>query len=70
LGLLTATAEWFTPTVNIRDCRDKKDNKYLELAFAASADLIISSDDDLLVLDPWRRIRIVSSTSYVREFDE
>jgi uncharacterized protein len=68
LYLLTVTAEWVSPTVSITDCRDRKDNKYLELALAASVDFIISSDEDLLVLDPWRGIRIVSPIFYVREF--
>jgi predicted nucleic acid-binding protein len=31
-----------------------KDNKYLELALTASASIIVSSDEDLLVLDPCR----------------
>jgi hypothetical protein len=34
-------------------CHDAKDNKYLELAVAATGDVIISSDEDLLVLNPW-----------------
>ena len=44
-----------TETVN--DCRDSKDNKFL--ALAAKANAIISSDDDLLVLNPCRGIEIV-----------
>jgi putative PIN family toxin of toxin-antitoxin system len=34
----------------VTDCRDAKDNKYLELALAAGVGVIVSSDDDLLVL--------------------
>jgi predicted nucleic acid-binding protein len=26
---------WFEPTVRVTDCRDPKDDKYLELALAA-----------------------------------
>ena len=40
------------------DCRDPKDDKYLELALASQADRIVSSDGDLLVLHPWRGVRI------------
>ena len=54
LGLLDAFGVFFTPTERVTDCRDAKDNKYLELALAAGADPIVSSDDDLLVLHPWR----------------
>ena len=47
------------------DCRDPKDNKYLELALAAQAEFIVSSDNDLLILDPWRGIRIMTPAEYV-----
>ncbi|WP_419788833.1 putative toxin-antitoxin system toxin component, PIN family [Mucilaginibacter sp. X4EP1] len=33
-------------------CRDPKDNKFLELAFAAEASCIVSGDQDLLILNP------------------
>jgi hypothetical protein len=65
LGLLMDAAVWVRPTVPISDCRDAKDNQYLELALAASADVIISSDNDLLVLDPWRGIRIMRPADYL-----
>ena len=39
LALLTASARWFAPTDPVRDCRDAKDNKCLELALAADAAL-------------------------------
>jgi predicted nucleic acid-binding protein len=37
----------------------------LELAFAAGAETIISSDDDLLVLHPWRGVRILRPADYL-----
>jgi putative PIN family toxin of toxin-antitoxin system len=52
LGILRGAAVWFEPTVRVTDCRDPKDDKYLELALAAGAKTIVSSDDDLLVLHP------------------
>jgi hypothetical protein len=65
LGLMTDAAVWFDPTVGVHDCREAKDNKYLELAAAVGADTIIYSDSDLLVLDPWRGIRIVRPAVYL-----
>jgi uncharacterized protein len=56
LDILGAAAVMFEPLDQVTDCRDAKDNKYLELALAAGASIIVSSDDDLLVLDPWRGI--------------
>ncbi len=53
------------PTVPVTDCRDAKDNKYLELALAASAATVVSSDEDLLVLHPWRSVRILQPPEYL-----
>ena len=65
LELLTAAAAWFEPEVRVLDCRDAKDNKYLELAAAAGAGVLVSSDDDLLVLHPWRGIRILRPRDFL-----
>lgn len=56
---------WFEPAVRVPDCRDPKDDKYLELALSTGAETIVSSDSDLLVLDPWRNIRILSPGEYL-----
>ncbi|GGC71456.1 hypothetical protein GCM10011504_56420 [Siccirubricoccus deserti] len=47
------------------DCRDAKDNEYLELALASSAWAIVSGDADLLVLHPWRGVRILQPADYL-----
>jgi putative PIN family toxin of toxin-antitoxin system len=65
LEILRSGAVWFEPAVRITDCRDPKDNKYLELALAAGAEVIVSSDDDLLVLHPWRGVRILRPAEYL-----
>lgn len=65
LRTLRETAIWFDPAVRIADCRDPKDDIYLELALAAGAEIIVSSDDDLLVLDPWRGVRILKPAAYL-----
>ncbi len=46
--------------ITITDCRDPKDNKFLELALSGNANGIISGDNDLLVLHPFRTIPIVT----------
>lgn len=51
LALTTDAAVWVEPSLKVNDCRDKKDNKYPKLAATAGAEIIISSDDDLLVLE-------------------
>ncbi len=67
LALLDAFGVFFTPAEAVADCRDWKDNKYLELALAAGADTIVSSDDDLLVLHPWRGLRVLRPADYLAE---
>lgn len=70
LDVVTAAAFVVEPNEAVTDCRDVKDNKYLELALAAGADVIISSDQDLLTLDPWRGIRIMTPAAYVARQSE
>lgn len=65
LKILRDAAIWFNPAVRVTDCRDPKDDKYLELALAAGAEIIVSSDDDLLVLHAWRGVRILNPGDYL-----
>ena len=65
LSLLRDAAVRFEPTVRVTDCRDAKDNIYLELALAAGAATIVTSDMDLLVLHPWRNVRILRPSEYL-----
>jgi putative PIN family toxin of toxin-antitoxin system len=48
----------------VRDCRDPDDDKFLELALASGARALVTGDADLLVLDPWRGVRIVKLTDF------
>ena len=68
LELLAAAALWFEPKEPVTDCRDAKDNPYLELALAARAAAIVSGDEDLLVLDPWRGVRVLRPARFLEEF--
>lgn len=67
LDIVRNAAIWFGPIIRIADCRDPKDDKYLELALASGAETIVSGDDDLLVLHPWRGVRIVSPADYLAQ---
>ena len=46
-------------------CRDGEDDFLLALAMAAEADVIVSSDRDLLVMHPWRGVRIVTPAEFL-----
>jgi uncharacterized protein len=48
----------------VYDCRDSKDNKFLETAIAAKADVLISSDIHLLELHPYRNIEILQLSEF------
>ncbi len=52
-------------TEHVTDCRNPKDNKFLELALSGRADFIITGDADLLSLNPWRGIPILTPTQYL-----
>jgi len=54
-------------TTTIQACRHPKDDKFLALAIDGRADLILSGDRDLLVLNPFRNIPIVSPMQYLAE---
>ncbi len=66
LQRLMADAEAVTITERIAACRDPTDDKFLELAANGRADLIVSGDNDLLVLSPFRGVRIVSPLTFVQ----
>ncbi len=47
--------------VNVKPyCRDPKDDVFLALALEAKADLIITGDSDLLVLNPFKGVQILA----------
>ncbi len=49
----------------VTDCRDPSDNRFLALALDSNSDFIISGDTDLLSLNPWRGIQIVSPADFL-----
>ncbi len=53
------------PTFKITACRDPKDDMYLELALSGKADCIITSDKDLLVLNPFENITIITPKEFL-----
>jgi uncharacterized protein len=65
LDELLGLVEFVEITVQIDECRDPKDNKYLELAISGNADSVVTGDEDLLVLHPFRQIPIVSIQTFL-----
>ena len=65
--LLREAITLIEPSTPITDCRDPKDNKFLELALAAQADVLVSSDIHLLEMHPFRGIPILSLAQFRQE---
>jgi uncharacterized protein len=49
----------------VRACRDPKDDVFLELAVNGEASVIVTGDDDLLALHPFRGIDILRPSDYL-----
>jgi len=52
----------------IAACRDTKDDKYLSLAVSANAKFIITGDNDLLILNPFKNISIITPAEFLEVF--
>ena len=65
-----ADAEETRVTVRINACRDPKDNKFLEAAVSGNAAVIVTGDADLLALNPFEGIRILSISAFLSEYIE
>ncbi len=57
---------FFEPSETIKDCIDQKDNKFLEIAIAANAEILISGDKKhLLSMNPYRGIQIITAREFL-----
>ena len=56
-------------TENVQECRDPKDNKVLELALNGEAHYIISGDKDLLILQPFRDVMVITAEAFLKTIE-
>lgn len=66
VAVLTREAEWIDVDVRIAACRDPKDDKFLELAVSGGATCIVSGDSDLLSLNPFQGIPIMTPQVFLK----
>jgi putative PIN family toxin of toxin-antitoxin system len=66
LAKLFARSELVTLTGRLAVCRNPSDDKFLELAANGYADLIVTGDADLLAVNPFREIPIVTPAQFVQ----
>jgi putative PIN family toxin of toxin-antitoxin system len=60
-----AVAEWTSINGALHACRDPDDDKFLETALSANADCIVTGDADLLTLNPFENIRVVTASDFI-----
>ena len=66
LALLLPIAEWVAITNSKFGCRDTEDDKFLETALLGEADCLITGDEDLLIMTPFRGIPIIRASAALR----
>lgn len=54
---------------SVHECRDPKDDKFLDVAINGQASCIVSGDNDLLVLDPFRGIEILTPRDFLERYN-
>ena len=65
LTTFTRDTRLIAVTETIIDCRDPKDNKFLEVAVSGEATVIVTGDRDLLDLHPYRGIAIMTPRNFM-----
>jgi uncharacterized protein len=65
---LTQSMHWFDISATVRASRDADDDKYLGLAIDAGAKIIISGDADLIDLQKYEDIEIVSPAHFFERY--
>ncbi len=66
IAALAREAQWVEPAVSIAACRDPKDDKFLELAASGGATHIVTGDADLIQLNPFQGIQILTPHSFLQ----
>lgn len=67
LDWLAELGEWVEPALRIEACRDNDDDKFLAIALSGEAGCLITGDFDLLVLDPFENLPILTPARFLAE---
>ena len=60
--------EIIEPVTHVEICRDPDDNKFLECAKDSHALYIVSGDKDLLVIEKYENIQIVTAKTFFEKY--
>ena len=66
ISLILLRGEAVVPQEHIVICRDPRDDKFLEVAVSGKADVLVTGDEDLLVLHPFAGIPILPPAAFLR----
>jgi putative PIN family toxin of toxin-antitoxin system len=65
LAMLLREATLVEITDEVHLCRDPKDDKFLELVVSGNASCLVTGDQDLLVLHPFRSVPILTPAQFL-----
>ena len=65
LRALVREAQLIVPEEAFQVCRDPKDDMLLDLAVSGRARYLVTGDEDLLVLNPFREVAIVTADQFL-----
>lgn len=68
LSPLIKVMEIIEPITQVRICRDPDDNKFLECAKDSHALYIVSGDKDLLVIEQFENVQIVTAKDFCEKY--
>jgi putative PIN family toxin of toxin-antitoxin system len=63
-------AEFVNIVTSIRQCRDPKDDKFLECAVSGNADYLVSADEDILALKSIHQIPIIDVPTFWKKLSD
>ena len=65
-SFIKITPQGNKPTI----CRNVEDNNILFLADSVNADIIITGDDDLLILEKYKNIKILTPREFIEKYEK
>lgn len=65
IAFLTREAELIEILDTVSECRDPSDNKFLEAVTNGNASCLVSGDQDLLVLNPFRGVPVITPAEFL-----
>lgn len=65
INLIRLRGEVVIPKQRVADCRDPKDDKFLDVALSGDVDYLVSGDLDLVSMNPYRSIPIITPAEFL-----